>query len=107
MPLLVGWLLNGLRVLFASRIGLWIATAAVWLGITAATQTVLVAPALNQLFTYVDSFNAGNATGAIGTAALQWMGVLKFDIFITMIAGAITTKHAVGATKLFLKRRAA
>lgn len=102
----ITWLLTGLRTLFASRWGHWIAGAAVFLGISVASQRVIVTPVLNQLNAYLEGLGQAGDLGAVGAAALQWAGVLKFDIFCTMIASAIATKHGIGATKLFLKRKA-
>lgn len=101
----ITWLLNGLRTLLASRYGAWIAGAAVWLGISLGSQTVIVGPVLDQVTAYAQDLGQGSDLGTVAAAALAWVGVLKFDIFLTMVLSAIATKHSIGATKLFLQRR--
>lgn len=102
VPGLVAFLVNGLRILFMTRIGLWIGTALVWLGISWGTMNMVLEPALDQLRNFSQG---GGSTGQFIDVAKQWAGVLNFDKALTMVIGAFVTKKAVGAARLFLMKR--
>lgn len=102
MPILIGWLLTGLRVLFASRMGLWIAGALAWLGVSLGSSKLLIEPAIDQLRAYM---TAGMSGGNLGADAIAWAGVLNFDVAVTMIISAYVTRQGVQAGRLFLQKR--
>lgn len=94
MPAMIAWVLAGLARLFASRIGQWVTSALVFLGLELATSQVVVAPLLAQI---------QSVAGAVGTGAV-WLGFFNIDRYITIILSA----YAVGAGKsAILRRRAA
>jgi hypothetical protein len=91
----IGWL-------FKSRIGLWIATAAVWLGVNFATVHIVIQPAIDLI--------RGNVTGGFGGGLYgvwigQWVGVLGFDRCMSMVVSAVITKKALSAGRLALFKR--
>jgi hypothetical protein len=105
---LVRWawspLVVGLGVLLKSRLGLFIASAAVWLGISFTTIKLVVQPAIAALQAY--STGSAVSSGEFGAAALAYLGILEFDRALTMIISAVATKHLVSQGRLFLSRRA-
>lgn len=88
---------------FASRIGLFIFQALAWAGLTWGTAKVVIQPTLDLLHGYLTGMSGSSS---LGTAAFQWIGVLKFDVACTMIMSAYVTKLGVSATKVFLKKTA-
>ena len=81
--------------LFASKLGVWIASAMAVLGLQFIATEALVEPILNQL---------QSMAGGIGGMAGQWFGVVNIDKYITIVLSA----HAVGAAKrAILARRPA
>lgn len=98
----IAGVVTGLGTLFKSRLGLFITTAMVWLGINFATIKIAVEPALDLLYGFAQG---SGGTGQYGAAAMQWLGVMNFDKAITMIGSAIMTKHAVMAGRLYLFKK--
>lgn len=102
MPAVIAFLVNAFRVIFASQLGRWIVSALVFMGISYGTQKVLIAPAISQLTTMMN----GGPAGSFGAAALNWMGVLRFDQAVSMLAAAVTTKMGVQNARMMLTKRA-
>jgi hypothetical protein len=102
MGAVIGVLVSALAWLFKSRIGLWIATALVWLGINLTTVTLLVEPILDQIQGLAQG---GFGGGSYGVWISAWVGVLGFDKCLTMIGSAYLTKKALTAGRLFLWKR--
>lgn len=102
MPWLIGQLVVGLAWMFKSRIGLWIMTALVWLGINFGTVKMVIEPSIDLLRQYAQSVNGG---GELGATAMQWFGVLNFDKALTMVISAVVSKYAVMQGRLFLFKR--
>lgn len=100
----IGWrlvtaLINGVRVLMLSRLGLFLVTAIAWMGLNLGTINLVVEPTVAQL----ESFAAGGGGGGeYFELAKQWAGVLNFDKALTMVISAVITKHAVMKGRLFL-----
>ncbi|WP_434989693.1 DUF2523 domain-containing protein [Xanthomonas melonis] len=103
MPWLIAQLVAGLAWLFKSRIGLWIMTALVWLGINFGTIKMVVEPAIDLLKGYAEGM--GNGNGQLGADAMAWFGVLQFDKALTMVISAVAAKHAIMQGRLFLFKR--
>ncbi|CAD7716636.1 hypothetical protein LMG31884_22630 [Xanthomonas hydrangeae] len=103
MPFLIAQLVTALAWLFKSRIGLWIMTAFVWLGINFGTIKMVVEPAIDLLTGYAQSMGSGN--GELGATALAWFGVMQFDKALTMVISAVAAKHAIMQGRLFLFKR--
>lgn len=81
--------------LFASKLGLWVASALAVLGLQFVATEALVEPILQQI---------QGMAGGIGGQAAQWFGVVNIDKYITIVLSA----HTVGAAKrAFLARRPA
>lgn len=92
MPALIAWLVAALSAVFASRIGQWVVSALVFLGLELAVTSFAVEPILNQI--------KGVASG-VGDA-VGWLAFFNLDKYITVILSA----YAVGAGKAaFLRRR--
>ena len=90
---LIAAVMAALSRLFASRLGIWLATALGALGLSLATQEVAMGPIMNM----VQSSAAG-----IPAQLAQWLGVLNVDRYITMVLSAFTA----GAVKrAFLVRK--
>lgn len=102
-PILAG-LLEGLMWLFRTQLGRFIVGALLWLGLSFSTQKVVMGPAISQLTSLVT--NIGSQGGDYGAIAIQWLGVLKFDVAISMIVGTYASIASVAATRAFLTKRA-
>jgi hypothetical protein len=94
--------IRGIGWLFKSRLGLFISSAFVWLGINFGTIKLVIEPTINQLKQFSQS---GAAGGELGAIAMQWAGMLNLDRAITMIISAIVAKHAIMQGRLFLFKR--
>lgn len=102
MHVIIGWLVNALRTLFASRLGAWFAGALAWLGLSFGVQKVAVEPAIDQLRGYMDGLGGA---GQLAADAVAWAGVMNFDIAVTMLMSAIAIRRGIAAGRVFLKRR--
>ena len=101
MPALIAILVNALRILFMSRIGLIIVSALAWLGLSFGTKKVAIQPAIDALTSYMN-FGGG---GSLAAAAIAYMGVLRFDTAVSMIISAYLTRNGVKAARVVLLRR--
>ena len=105
MPLLLGGLIvQAILWLFKSRIGWMITQIFLWLGLTYATTKLVLTPTIDAIKGYAQ-FSGGS--GEMAAAAVAWLGVLKFDVALTMLFGAISLKAATNAGRAFLTRRGA
>lgn len=102
MPALIAILVNALRILFMSRLGVMIAGALAWFGLSWGTQKVAIQPAIDTLSSYMN-FGAGG--GSFASAAIAYMGVLHFDTAVSMIISAFATRNGVKAARAVLLRR--
>lgn len=91
----LGGLVAAFGRLFATRIGGWIATAAIALGIGLVTTEALMGPAMQAV---------QSAASGVPAAALQWAGVLHIDKYITIVLSAYS---AGGIKRAVLARRGA
>ena len=103
MPVLIAVLINALRILFFSRLGLFIMSALVWLGINFTTVKLVLDPTIDLLRGFTE--NIGGGTGYWVQTASAWAGVMNFDRAITMVISAVVTKHAIMQGRLFLFKR--
>jgi hypothetical protein len=103
MGKLISMLMNALRALYNSRWGTWIASALAWLGLSFGTHAVAIGPAIELLENYM----TGAGGGELGGVAIGWMGVLKFDVGISMFISAVTIRNAIVSSKVFLRKRGA
>jgi hypothetical protein len=101
MPI-IGWIMSALVWVFKNRIGLFIAQALLWAGLTYGTTKMVMGPTISLLEGYMQS---GGGGGDIGAAITNWMGVLKFDIAVTMIISAYVAKQSFNAAKVALHKR--
>ena len=95
-------IIRGIGWLFKSRIGLFITSAFVWLGINFGTIKLALEPAIEQLEQFAQS---GAPGGEMGQQAMQWAGMLNLDKALTMIVSAVVAKHAIMQGRLFLFKR--
>lgn len=105
MPAIVGWIISGIASgvmwLFKNRIGQMITAILAWFGITLAAYEFGVEPFIDQLEAYAQ---VGAGGGELAAVALQWMGLIKFDVALTMMISAVAAKHAINAGKVFFRR---
>lgn len=92
---IIAALLAGLSRLFATRIGGWIATAMVALGLHFVVTGTLVEAATDMV---------AQAMGGIPGTVAAWLGVLNFGAYISIILSAYT---AGGIKRAVLARRGA
>lgn len=105
MQLIVAAVLQGIIYLFKSRLGLFIVSALVWLGINFATLNIVMGPTLDLLRDYAGNMNQ-SGSGLAG-AASAWIGVLQFDKALTMLISAYVTRQAIMQGRLYLWKRGA
>ncbi len=100
-----GPLVTGIGYLLKTRMGLFLLSAFVWLGINFTTIKLIIDPAIAAL----EAYSQGGAVGSgqFGAAAAAYLGILNFDKALTMIISAIVTKHAVLQGRLYLFKRGA
>jgi hypothetical protein len=96
------WLFAGFRKMFNSRLGLWIMSAMVWLGINFGTIKLVLEPTIDALRGAATGLGGG---GEMFATAQAWAGVMKFDKGLTMIISAYVTKHAIMKGRLFLFKK--
>ena len=82
---------------FSSRMGVFIASALVWLGLSYTSYTFGVAPFRTLIF------NEFSQAGFL----INWMGFFGVDKAVTIILSAVTAKYAVAGAKVALTKRAA
>jgi hypothetical protein len=102
MQFIIGALVSAFFWMIKSRIGLFMSTALVWLGINFASVKLVVEPIYNQLTAYA---TPGGSTNEIATAMWQYMGLMNFDKALTMIISAVAAKKALTSGRLFLFKR--
>lgn len=100
MPILVAWILNGLRILLFTQGGRIIVGILSWLGLSLATHAFAMGPALS----FFQSQMASGPGSGIGALALQWLGVLRFDQAVSMLISAWTIKVSIDAAKISLSK---
>jgi hypothetical protein len=99
-----GPLIVGLGHLMKSRLGLFIASSFVWLGINFATLKLILGPTIDALRGFTDQVGNGG-TSQFAVAAAGYIGIMQMDRAVTMIISAVVTKHAVLKGRLFLFKR--
>lgn len=104
MPWLFAILVDAGVWLFKNKVGLFIAQILLWLGISYGTQKIVLGP-LNDLVA-AKMAGAAGASG-VGAAAWAWIGVLKFDVFASMMMSAIAIRQATAAAKISIFKRSA
>jgi hypothetical protein len=97
----IGPMVTAIATLLRSKWGTWVVLALTYLGVGFATQELVLGPILTQITNYA----ALPGGGDFAVAALQTMGILKVDIAITMLTGAMLTRQAVGAARLFFVKK--
>lgn len=100
MQAIIAAILSGVVYLFKNRLGLFIMSAMVWLGINFATINLVVEPAIDTLEAYANGMKQGG-TG-LAAAAGAWIGVMQFDKALTMVISAFATVTLIRKGRLFL-----
>lgn len=102
MPALIfaigSWIVAIFSRVIASRIGSWIISALLFLGLSFGTQTLAVAPLTSLIRTYWAS---------IGSDIVQWLTYCNIDRAITITLSAIAARAVIGGAKVALRRRGA
>lgn len=94
MPALVVWLSR----IFSSRLGQWLTSALVFMGLAFGTQEFAIGPLRSYLET---------AWGGLGGQVLATLGYANIDKACTIILSAVAARAALNSGALFLKRRQA
>lgn len=92
MPILAAWIAR----IFASRIGQWIVSALVFLGLSIGTEQAVIGP-------FRDSIAATWA--GMGGNVAAGLAYINVDKFITIILSAMTARATLSAGRAFLRRR--
>lgn len=100
-----GPLIVAIGTLMKSRLGMFILAAMLWLGINFTTLKIIIEPALDVLTGLAQQAGTGGAT-QFGMAAAQYMGIMKFDLAITMVISAIVARNLVQSGGMRLTRAA-
>ncbi|MGN7725125.1 DUF2523 family protein [Luteimonas sp. 22616] len=103
MPAILAALFTGLRWLILSKLGLFLATALLWLGINFGTMKLVLQPTLDLLTNFASG--GGTGGGEYWIIARQWAGVLNFDKALTMVISAYVTQRTLMAGRLFMFKR--
>jgi hypothetical protein len=99
---IIAGIITGITHLFKTKLGLFLMTAMLWLGINWGTIKIIIEPAIDLLYGYAQG---GMGGGPYAAAAMQWLGVMQFDRAITMVVSAIVSKNAVMQGRLFLFKK--
>lgn len=101
IPALVAALMTVLRVLLIAKIGSIIVAALAFFGFTWAVNKWGIDPAMNALDNYVGQLGS---TGGTMASAMQWAGVLQFDVAISVLISAYTVKWTLTSARVFLMK---
>lgn len=101
IPLIVSAFMTVMRVLLLAKIGSFIVSAMLFLGLTFAIDNYAIDPLLDALESYVSQLGTGG--GAMATA-MQWAGVLNFDKACSVLISAYTTAWTIKSAKVFLSK---
>lgn len=99
---IVAGVITGITYMFKTKLGLFVMGAMVWLGVNWGSYKLIIEPGIDLLLDYAQG---GMGGGEYAATAIAWMGVLKFDVSITMVISAIVAKHAAMQGRLFLFKR--
>lgn len=99
----LGWMLAGLSKLFNSKIATWAATIFAWLGLQVAFGTFAFEPLIDQVYAFAQGIDANNGN-RFATAAMEWLGFLKFDKVLTMLISAHVIDFAAMSGRVFLRK---
>lgn len=101
MPaIVVAFLVNALRLMLMAQAGRIILGILGFFGLQFAVQKFAVGPAMNQ----ISGMLQNGASGEFASTLLAWVGVLKFDVAISMLISAVTMRFAITAGKAFLSK---
>lgn len=92
-PIVVGWIVAGISRIFATRLGGWIASAMVFLGLQWGVQEFAIEPIMAQI---------QSAFGGVTGVAASWAAFFNIDRYITCILSAYAVANGKRA---FLQRR--
>lgn len=104
MPVIAGGIVAALLWMVRSRIGMILTTILIWLGVSVASHTVIVAPLIDAIKSSV--LGMDNLDGFAGRA-IEYVRFLGFDRALTMVFSAYAARVAVSGAKVFLAKRAA
>jgi len=103
MGKLIAVFMNALRKLFGSRMGTWVASAMAWLGLSFGSYQIAIDPMLDAIRAHMQSGGGGE----YGSVAVAYMGVMKFDVAVSMAISYVAIRQGVASAKLFLTKRTA
>lgn len=99
---IVAGVVSGITYMFKTKLGMFIMGALVWLGLSFGSMALVVQPALDVMYGYLD---AAGAVGQYAQYAMKWVGVMNLDRAVTMIGSSIAARHAANAGRMFLFAR--
>lgn len=88
-----------------SKGGQWFAAVMASLGLAVATQTIVVAPALDSLMDYMQSVTS-SGSGQFMLAAVQLVAYVEFDKAVTMVMSAYAARASIRAARAYLTKKA-
>ena len=92
---LIAAIVGGFSRLIATRLGMWLVSALAFVGLSVATQTVVMGPIMDQVTSHMSG---------VGGDLARWLGVLNLDRYVSIVMSAYT----IGAGKrAFLVKKAA
>lgn len=94
MPALVAWIAAAISRIFATRLGMWAASALAFLGLQWATHEFAMGPVISQV---------QSAMGSVGGEGVAWIAFFNVDRYISIILSA----YAIASGKQAILRRRA
>jgi hypothetical protein len=104
MPILAALipiLLTGLRIMLMAKIGAFCAKLLLFFGFSWATNEFAVEPAMDFLEAHMHSMPGGE----YGNMMVQWLGVLHFDVAVSMVLSAYVAAWGIKSAKVFLMKQ--
>lgn len=102
MPAIIAALLTGLRILLMAKLGAMVARVFLFFGVTWATNEFALQPALDQVAALMTS----SPGGEFGTWALQWAGVMRLDVCVSMLLSCLSAVWTIKQARVFLSKAA-
>ncbi len=90
--------INSLRVMLFTWNGSFALGILAFFGLTWGVHRVIMTPSIG----FIQNLMGGGPGGEFGATAIAWMGVLRFDVAVSMIVGALVARAAISAAKAAL-----
>lgn len=90
MPIFLGAIWASFQRFAMTRVGMWVVSAMIFLGISLASHEVLVGPIIDRI----------RGTGGLPADVMAWAGAFGVDKVLTMLLSAYATLAVKGGVKL-------